>query len=323
MQAITYQRYGAPEVLQTGQLELPVPKTNEVRVKVHAASVTTADSMMRAGVPRFGRLFIGLTRPRHTTTGTGFAGVVDAVGSAVKRFRVGDRVFGESLFGAGSHAEYVCVEQLGVISRMPQNLDFDQAAVLCDGGLTSLSFLRDVGQLQAGQCILINGASGSLGTAAVQLAKHFGATVTAVCSSANAELVRSLGADEVIDYRNQDLRRLDTKFDLIYDTVGKLAVSKHLHLLKPDGQLLSPVLTLPLLFQVIRTRLCDSRRVRFSATGLRPVVVLRDLMRELKQIVEDGHCRMVIEKEYQLADIGDAHRHIEGGHKVGNLVVRP
>jgi NADPH:quinone reductase-like Zn-dependent oxidoreductase len=321
MQAITYNRYGGPDVLQTQQIDSPKPGPNEVLVKIHAASVTTADSMMRAGIPRFGRLFIGLTRPRHNGTGTGFAGEIESVGRAVKTLRVGDSVFGESLFGSGTHAEYVCVSEYGIVSRLPDNIDFSQAAALCDGALTSLSFLRDVGEIQPGQHILINGASGSLGTAAVQLAKHYGASVTAVCSSDNAELVRALGADQVIDYRCQDIRALEQRFDLIFDTVGKLSVHQHLHLLTQHGQFLSPVLGLPLLFQALKSQLCGTRRVRFSATGLRPVPVLRDLLRELKQIVEAGRCRMVIEKKFALDEIVAAHRHIETGHKKGNIVI--
>ena len=322
MQAITYNRYGGPDVLQTRQIDPPKPGPNQVLVKIHAASVTTADSMMRAGIPRFGRLFMGLTRPRHTGSGIGFSGEIESVGRAVKTLRVGDKVFGESLFGAGTHAEYVCVAEYGIISQLPDNIGFGEAAVLCDGALTSLSFLRDVGEIRRGQHILINGASGSLGSAAVQLAKYYGATVTALCSSTNAELVRSLGADHVIDYHSQDIRKLQQRFDVVFDTVGKLSASRHLHLLSKHGQFISPVLGLPLLFQAFKSKICGTRRVRFSATGLRPVPVLRDLLRELKQIVEAGHCRMVIEKEYALDEIVAAHRHIETGHKKGNIVIR-
>jgi NADPH:quinone reductase-like Zn-dependent oxidoreductase len=207
MKAIVQIKYGGPEVLGIQDVEKPSPNGNEVLIKIHAAGVTAADSMMRAGKPKYGRLFLGLRGPKHKTPGTGFSGVVEAVGPEVTRFAEGDELFGEIVFGSGTYAEYVAVPEDGVIAKKPTHYSFDEAAAVSDGPLTSINFLKDVTSVVPGQRVLINGASGSLGSAAVQLAKHFGAHVTGVCSTANIELVKSLGADEVIDYTQQDFTR--------------------------------------------------------------------------------------------------------------------
>jgi NADPH:quinone reductase-like Zn-dependent oxidoreductase len=221
MKAIVQIKYGGPEVLGIQDVEKPSPNGNEVLIKIHAAGVTAADSMMRAGKPKYGRLFLGLRGPKHKTPGTGFSGVVEAVGPEVTRFAEGDELFGEIVFGSGTYAEYVAVPEDGVIAKKPTHYSFDEAAAVSDGPLTSINFLKDVTSVVPGQRVLINGASGSLGSAAVQLAKHFGAHVTGVCSTANIELVKSLGADEVIDYTQQDFTRSSEQWDVIYDTVGK------------------------------------------------------------------------------------------------------
>jgi len=199
MQAIVCTKYGTPDVLKIKNLAKPVPKANEVLIKIEAASITTADSMMRSGSPWFGRLFIGLSKPKKPVTGTGFAGIIEAVGKEVSQFKVNDQVFGETSLGFGAHAEYICLSQNNLILHKPNNVSFDELAPMCDGALTSYSFLKDISELKKGHRILINGAAGSLGTAAVQIAHNIGAHVTGVCSASNREFVKSLGADEVID----------------------------------------------------------------------------------------------------------------------------
>jgi NADPH:quinone reductase-like Zn-dependent oxidoreductase len=221
MKAIVCTKYGSPDVLELKEVEKPTPKDNEVLVKIYASSATAADCMMRQGTPFYGRLFLGLRKPHPSITGTGFAGVIEAVGKAVKRFQVGDSVFGETGMGFSTNAEYVCLPEDGVLSTLPNNLTYEEAAPICDGALTSFSFLKDIGEIQSGQSVLINGASGSLGSAAVQIAKSFGADVTGVCSTTNLELVKSLGADKVIDYTSEDFTQTRQTYDIIFDTVGK------------------------------------------------------------------------------------------------------
>ncbi|MGI9244351.1 MAG: NAD(P)-dependent alcohol dehydrogenase [Verrucomicrobiales bacterium] len=323
MAAVVCHRYGVPEVLQFGELERPIPKAGEILVRVRAASVTAADVMMREGSPFFGRLFIGLTKPKEPIPGTGFAGVVEAIGAGVGSFKVGDRVFGESTLGPGTSAEYVCVSEGGVLAVMPDDLSYEAAAPVCDGALTSLSFLKDVAKLRSGQKILINGASGSLGTAAVQLAKHMGGIVTGVCSTSNIELVKSLGADHVIDYTKSDFTKGGELYDVIYDTVGKRSFSACKGSLGEHGVFVSPVLGVPLLLQMLWTWKIGTRSAKFSATGLRPAEELRPLLLELVELLQAGKLKSVIDRRYGLEEIVDAHHYVQGGHKKGNVVIVP
>jgi NADPH:quinone reductase-like Zn-dependent oxidoreductase len=322
MKAVICPKYGSPDVLRMKDLEKPTPKDNELLIKIHASSVTTADGMMRQGTPLFGRLFIGLLKPKHPVTGTGFSGVVEAIGKAVNQFNKGDAVFGESIFGAGTNAEYVCVAEDGILTALPNNMTFEEAAPVCDGALTSLSFLKDIGQLQSGQKVLINGASGSLGTAAIQLAKYFGAEVTGVCSKSNVKMVQSLGADKVIDYTLHDFTKNEQTYDLIYDTVGKSSYSLCKKSLTKNGAFISPVLGLNLLFHVIWTSLFSNKKAKFSATGVRPIPELRILLQELKEIIEKGELKSIIDKAYNLDQAVEAHNYVEGGHKKGNVILK-
>jgi NADPH:quinone reductase-like Zn-dependent oxidoreductase len=321
MRAIVCPKYGGPEVLQFKQVEKPQPQADEVMVKVHAASVTAADGMMREGSPFYGRLFIGLMRPKVPIPGTGFAGVVEAVGAGVNQFRVGDRVFGESIFGPGTSAEYVCVPEEAVLAIMPDDLSYEEAAPVCDGALTSLSFLKDVAKIQSGQKILINGASGSLGTAAVQLAKHFGGEVTGVCSTTNIEMVKSLGADHVIDYTKEDFTKGGRTYDIVYDTVGKSSFSRCKNSLSESGVFVSPVLGFPLLIQMLWTAKFARKKAKFSATGIRPAAELRVLLLELLELIRGRKIRSVIDRRYRLEEIVDAHRYVQESHKKGNVVL--
>lgn len=265
MKAIVCPKYGSPDVLQLREVEKPTPKDNEVLIKVYAASVTAADGMMRRGSPVYARLLLGLMRPKRPIPGTGFSGVVEAVGQEVARFKEGDPVFGETGLGFGANAEWVCLPETGVLAAKPTQMTHEQAAPVCDGALTSLNFLKEIGNVQSGQSVLINGASGSLGTAAVQLAKHLGAGVTGVCSGANVELVKALGADRVIDYTKEDFTKAGQAYDVVFDTVGRSSFPRCKGALKPHGVYLSPVLSLPLLLQTMWTTRSDGPKAKATS----------------------------------------------------------
>ena len=321
MKAAVQTGYGTPDVLQLADVEKPVPQDDEVLVKIRATSVTRADGMMRSGTPFYGRLFLGLTKPKQPIPGTGFAGVIEGVGSDVTQFEEGDRVFGETGVRFGANAEYVCVVEDGVIAKMPANMTFGEAAPVCDGAVTSLNFLRNLGHIQSGHRVLINGASGSLGTSAVQLGHYFDAEVTGVCGTSNVEMVKSLGADHVIDYRIEDFTESAETYDIIFDTVGKSSFSRAKGSLTDDGVYISPVLGLPLLLRMLWTSAVGRKKAKFSATGMLPESDLRDMLEELKMLIETGKLRMVIDRKYPLELIVEAHRYVDAGHKRGNVVV--
>lgn len=321
MKAIVSVSYGGPEVLQLQTVNKPIPKDHEVRVKIHAASVTRAETMMRTGYPLLGRLFMGLTKPKNAIPGTGFAGEVDAIGAKVNLFKKGDQVFGESLQHFGTYAEYVCIEEEGIIAKKPEILSYEAAAVVGDGPITSWNFLKKVTDIQPGQRILINGASGSLGTAAVQLAKHFGATVTGVCSTRNIEMVKSLGADEVIDYTAVDFTKNGQTYDIIYDTVGKSSFSDCKKSLAPKGVYISPVLGVSLLFQMLRTTLFGGKKALFSATGALPTASIRLFLQEIKELIVAKKLKPIIDKRYTLEQTPEAHQYLDTGRKRGNVVL--
>lgn len=321
MKAIICTRYGGPEVLELQEIAMPTPKANEVLVRVKASAVTAADGMMRKGVPYYGRLIMGFTKPKYPVTGTGFAGEVIATGKAVTQFEVGDMVFGESVFGAGANATYLCIAEDAVLTTLPSNLSYEAAATVCDGPLTSLNLLRDVAGIKAGQKVLIIGASGSLGTAGVQLAKYFGAEVTGVCSTKNVAMVKSLGADHVIDYTETDFTQNGQTYDLIYDTVGKSSFKESKDSLSPEGTYLSPVLSLPLLFQMMSTSIVGAKKVKFAATGMRPAAELRPMLEELQKLLAAGTLKMIIDRRYLLERVVIAHEYVDQGHKKGNVVL--
>ncbi len=321
MKAVVMTGYGSPDVLTFQKVAKPVPKPNEVLLRVHASSATTADSMMRTGTPYFGRLMLGLTKPKHPIPGTGFAGRVEAVGAGVTQFQPGDRVFGETTLGFSTNAEYVAVSESGVICRMPGQLSYAEAATFCDGAITSWNHLRHLANVQPGQRILINGASGSLGTAAVKLGKYLGAKVTGVCSTRNVGLVCGLGADEVIDYNRKDFTKGTEAYDFIYDTVGNRSFKACKPVLKENGQYLCPVLGLPLLLQILKTRISGGKKAVFAATGLRSDEELRSMLMELIEIYKTGKLKMVIDRQYPLEKVAEAHTYIAAGRKKGNVVI--
>ncbi|KJF42268.1 Zn-dependent oxidoreductase [Draconibacterium sediminis] len=321
MKAIVASGYGGPEVLQIKSMPKPSPKENEVLVKVIATSATTADEMMRSGKPYFGRLITGLRKPKHQIPGTGFAGYIVETGLNTNKFILGTRVFGETTLVMSTNAEYVAVPEDGVILPMPDNMTYAEAATYGDGHVTSLNFLKEIAQIKPNDKVLINGASGSLGTAAVQIAKFMGAWVTGVCSTRNVGLVKSLGADHVIDYNKEDFSRGNIKYDLVFDTVGKSSYAKSKNILTESGQYVSPILKFSLLLQMLWTKVFAKKKAKFAATGLRSETELRDLFAQLVPMFKEGRLKTVIDRQYPLEKISEAHRYIASGHKKGNVVV--
>lgn len=321
MKAAIANGYGSPEVLVVQEVEKPQPKENEVLVEVNVASTTRADGMMRTGKPYFGRLFTGLKSPKHPIPGTGFSGKIVAIGKKVSKYKVGDEVFGETTLGFSTNAEYVSVPEEGVILPKPEEMSFTEAATFCDGHLTSINFLKEIAQIKAGQKILINGASGSLGTAAVQLAKYFGAEVTGICSERNIGLVKSLGADFVIDYNQVDFTKGRKTYDVIYDTVGKSSFKKCKKILNTNGVYISPVIKFSLLCQMLWTSLFSKKKAKFAASGLKSDQELRQLLEELVVIFRAGRLKTIIDRQFPLDKIVQAHQYIARGHKKGNVVL--
>ncbi len=321
MKAMVITGYGSPDVLQLQEVNKPTPKANEVLVKVKTSAATTADSMMRTGKPYFARLFIGLTKPKAPIPGTGFAGVIEGIGDEVKNFKIGDRVFGETAFGFSSNAQYLTISEEGVILPLPDEMDFSEASNFCDGHLTSFNFLKVIADIKPGQKVLINGAAGALGTSAVQIAKHLGAEVTAVCGTKNVGFVKSLGADKVIDYKQEDFTQTSDRFDFVYDTVGKSSFNSSKGVLKENGVYLSPVLQFPLLMDMIKTSMFGSKKAKFEATGTNKEDKLRNMLAQVLEIYRAGKLQTVIDRQFPLEKLAEAHQYIDGGHKKGNVVI--
>jgi NADPH:quinone reductase-like Zn-dependent oxidoreductase len=319
--AWSVRRYGSPDVLAPVSRPIPAPGPGEVLIRIRASAVSRADGMMRAGTPRFARLFLGLRRPRHDLVGTCLSGEVVATGPGVTRFSVGDAVFGEAGLTFGANASHICLAETGVLMPKPAALSHEEAAVMCDGPLTSLNFLREVAELRAGERVLVLGASGGLGSAAVQIAAAMGAEVTGTCSARNAGMVAALGAGRVIDYAQEDFTKGSERYDVIYDTVGVSSFAEARGSLTRSGRYVCPVLGLGLLGAMLRTAIAGRRKARFSATGMLKPEVLRTMLGTLVGMAEDGTLTPVIDRVYPLSDLVEAHRHVESGHKRGNVVV--
>jgi NADPH:quinone reductase-like Zn-dependent oxidoreductase len=314
MRAVVYDRYGPPEVLRLDEIEAPVPKDDEVLVGVHATTVTRSDCGYRGADPFFSRAFTGLRAPRQRIVGMELAGVVEAVGASVTEFEAGDRVFGLRM---GANAELVCVREQGALAHIPGDLTFEEAAALSDGACIALACLRKA-DLPEGNSILVYGASGSIGTAGVQLAKALGAHVTAVCNTKSVELVRSLGADEVVDYQHEDFTKNGETYDVVFDAVGKHSFRRSRRSLKPSGTFVETDLGfmwhVPLL--ALATRWIGDKRVTLPIPKYTKEEVLF-----VKELVEAGKYRAVIDRTYPLEDVVEATKYVETGQKTGNVVL--
>ena len=316
MKAVVYEKYGPPEVLHLREIKKPVPKNNEVLVKIYATVVTSGDVRLRKADPFMVRIFNGLLKPKKPILGINFGGEVEETGKGVKQFKAGDKVFGSTEFAFGCYAEYITIPEESVLTTMPTNITYEEAAAVPFGTLTSLHFLRK-GNIKKGEKVLIYGASGSLGTAAVQLAKFFEAEVTGVCSTANVELVNSLGADEVIDYTKDDFIKTRKTYDVIYDTVGKSPFFESLKKLNKKGIFLNAVHIPPLsVFKNFWIFLSGSKKI----IGGISIERKEDLI-FLKELIEKGKFKPVIDKRFMLEQIPEAHKYVEQGHKKGNVVI--
>jgi NADPH:quinone reductase-like Zn-dependent oxidoreductase len=321
MKAIVCQRYGPPEVLQCREVPKPDPRDHEVLIRIRATTVTSADCRVRGldmprGFELLARLALGFSGPRQPILGTEFAGDVEAVGARVRRFKPGDAVFALGGAGMGGYAEYRCMPEGGCLAIRPGNLAVDEAAALSFGGTTALDFLRRA-QLRQGEKILINGASGGVGTAAVQLARHFGADVTAVCSSANADLVRSLGARRVIDYTREDFTRDGQTYDLIMDVVGTAPFARCKGSLKEKARLLLVLATLPQMLAIAWQRLRGPQRIIAG-----PAIEQAEDLQFLAELAQAGEFKPVIDRRYPFEQMVQAHRYVGTGRKRGNVVVQ-
>jgi NADPH:quinone reductase-like Zn-dependent oxidoreductase len=315
MRAVVCDRYGPPDVLRLEDVARPVPREHEVLIKIHATTVNRSDCGMRDADPFFARVFTGLLRPRRRILGSEVAGVVEAAGAAVTEFKAGDQVFGVNAWRFGAHAEFVCMRESAALAHMPAGMSFVEAAAVCDGMILALGCLRRA-DLRKGRTILVYGASGSIGTAAVQLARHFDADVTAVCNAKNLEIVRSLGADHVIDYTREDFTRNGQAYDVIFDAVGKRSFTDCRASLKPGGRFLATDHLHNLMLAWWTSRI-GSRKVVFP---IPPRYTKQDVL-FLKQLIEAGEYRAVIDRCYPLDDVVDATRYVETKQKTGNVVL--
>ena len=320
MKAIVYSNYGSPDVLQLKEIEKPLPKENEILVRVKATTVTVADIRTRSFTvpPAFwlpARITLGIRQPKKKILGVELSGEVESVGIGVKKFKKGDQIFAASLTGFGAYAEYKCLPEAGPVSIKPSNITYGEAAAIPIGARTALFFLKKA-NIQSGQRVLVYGASGSVGSYAVQLAKFFGADVTGVCSTRNLGLVKSLGADKVIDYTTEDFSRLDESYDVIFEAVNKSSFSACMKLLKKSGTYINITEPLPS-FPMLWAKLTNSKKIVLSRNSPET----SEALDFLKELVETGKLKVVIDRSYALEEIVEAHRYVEKGHKRGNVVV--
>lgn len=322
MKAIVHTKYGPPDELQLMEVEKPVPGDNEVLIKIHATTVTTTDCNARnfTFVPEsfmfFARIIFGFKKPRIKILGIDLAGEIETVGKDVKLFKAGNQVFGSPGTKFGGHAEYCCVSEKGALAIKPADLSWEKAAAISLAGNTALFFIRDLAKIQPGQTILIHGASGAIGTYAVQLAKYYGAVVTGVCSAANAEMVKSLGADKVIDYTKEDFTKSEEKYDFVFSVVGKTTFSQCKGILKPNGIYLENMLEIWDFLKVLWTSIKGGKKIKGGVSTERA-----ENLNFFVELIESAKLNPVIDKVYPLERTAEAFLYVEQGHKKGNVVI--
>ncbi|HET6555919.1 MAG TPA: NAD(P)-dependent alcohol dehydrogenase [Prolixibacteraceae bacterium] len=315
MKAIVYTQYGPPEVLQLKEVEKPLPKDHEVLLRIKATAVNSGDWRVRKPEPFGVRLLFGLMKPKITILGAVFSGEIESVGKDVKLFKAGDEIFGHTDMRFGAYAEYICLSESGTLALKPHNLTHTEAAVIPFGGITALHFIKKA-VVKPGQKVLINGASGAVGSTAIQLAKYFGANVTGICSTGNMDLVKSLGADKVIDYTKEDFTKNGETYDIIFDTVNKISFSRCLKSLNKNGLLILSAGGLAEMLQGFWTSKTSSRKV---ITGI--ISHSADDIHFLKKLIETDRLKPVIDKIYRLEQMAEAHAYVEKGHKKGNVAI--
>jgi NADPH:quinone reductase-like Zn-dependent oxidoreductase len=317
MKAAVYTRYGSPEVVRLKNVEKPVPKDNEVLIKIHAATVNRTDCGFRSANYFISRFWSGLLRPKYPILGCEFAGIVESIGKNVTEFKPGDKVFGYNDSKFGGHAEYIALPETDAITFIPANLDFYEAATMSEGAHYALNYVRAT-KVCEGKNVLINGATGAIGSAAVQLMKHFGARITAVCNTRNVDLIKSLGADRVIDYQTEDFTQIPEKFDIVFDAVGKNSFKNCKKLLTEKGIYVSTELGSKgaNVFLAILTSFSKGKRVLFPIPDIR-----KDDLILLKTLAENGKFKPVIDRHYPLDEIVEAYQYVETGQKTGNVVI--
>ena len=320
MKAAIFDAYGGKNAIKVQETDMPVPDKHQILIKVKATTVTAVDAIFRSGSNVFARMATGLISPKIKTLGTELSGVVEKVGEKVTAFKAGDEVIADSGTNYGAHAEYVLVADQDPIVHKPEYLSFKEAAAVSYGSLTALAFLRDHGKIKNGDRVLIIGASGSVGSYAVQLAKYYGAEVAGVSSSKNSLLVKSMGADHIIDYRKTPLSDLKGQFDIIFDAVGKYSIRKTKHLLKPEGKYLTTVLSLRSLFDMMRT-VRNKQKSILAFTGLRNNEDKTADLRMVADLFKHHRLSSIIDREYPLDAISDAFDYVSHGHKSGSVVI--
>jgi NADPH:quinone reductase-like Zn-dependent oxidoreductase len=321
MKAIVWTKYGPPDVLKLREIEKPTPKDNEVLIKIYAATVTAGDFETRSS--KFPvwlwflmRMYIGLIRPKRITIlGQELSGQIESIGKDVKLFKKGDQVFAHSGFNMGAYAEYICLPEEGMMTIKPSNMTYAEAATVPTGGLEALRFLREA-NIKKGQKVLINGAGGSIGTIGVQLAKYYGAEVTGVDSADKLDMLRSIGSDHVIDYTKEDFTKNSKTYDVIFDVIGKSPFSGSIKSLKPNGQYLIANIRPSLMIRGLWTSIRSNKKVILGMTNQKT----EDLV-FLKELIESGKLRPVIDRAYPLEQTAEAHRYVENGYKKGNVVI--